>query len=583
MNKTAAFFSAFLFSAAALFAAPDKPQGTPPLRTPLTGWQTWPSTGERTLPDTPLPAGRTNAVINLVAARGVTASATFAVRASAPVASLELSADCGEGLEIDLRVVKCWYQDANAWFSGLRGMGGPVLVPELLLHDASLVKTDSATKTNLVRLDGTGDYAPVADGITVADDAPALKPVALQANETCEFFLSVVIPADTPAALRHGRIAVKGDGKELGFFTLDLRIIDYVLPAPTGRFLGNKYTDGKKVISGSSPAPLKDDSYEPYAAAAALPSSALTKENCAYLVRCGLAPVLPYAAAKEATAKYGLASDGPLWLADALDGDGTALAAPLATVAKDALAAGFSDVKVFVPGSGEAFLKTLDEVDAAGAKSWAFADEQTFRAAADVLAAPMRKGLPIENHVRPRPMMGSPYGNTEYSDTRQIERWHAIGTPDYLYIDTEAGIENPGFWRRRLGLECYTLGYDGFILPRLIEEKAPWTDASSPALRSRTFLYPTKNGLIPTLAWAGVCDAVLDARYLSAVSRLAVEARYAQDVDVKIAIEGRKAASWLDWLRQKLEDPDTIRLESIAWIDKLDTVLRKHVTNKAMK
>ena len=583
MNKTGAFLSLLFLSTATLLAAQGKTQGTPPLRSPLTGWQTWPSTGERTLPSTPLPEGRTNAVISLVAAKGVSATATFAVRSSAPVASLELVADCGEGLETDLRVVKCWYQDANAWFSGLRGIGGPVLVPELLLHDASLVKTDPATKTNLVRLDGTGDYAPVADGITTADDAPALKPLPLQANETCEFYLSLSIPADAPAGLRHGRISVKGDGKELGFFTLDLRVIDYVLPQATGRFLGNKSTDGKKVIAGSAPAPVQANRYEPFASVAVLPSSVLTKANCSYLLRCGLAPVFPYAAAKEAATKFGVATDRPLWLADALDGDGSALAAPLATVAKDALAAGFSDVKVFVPGSGDAFLKTLDAVDAAGAKAWAFADEQTFRAAADVLAAPMRKGLPIENQIRVRPVIGDPYGNTEDSDTRQIERWHALGTPNYLYIDTEAGIENPGFWRRRLGLECYTLGYDGFILPRLIEEKAPWTDASSPLLRSRTFLYPTKNGLIPTLAWAGVCDAITDARYLSAVSRLAVEARYAQDIDIKIAIEGRKAASWLDWLRPKLEDPDTVRLDCIAWIDKIDTVLRKYVADKATK
>jgi hypothetical protein len=171
--------------------------------------------------------------------------------------------------------------------------------------------------------------------------------------------------------------------------------------------------------------------------------------------------------------------------------------------------------------------------------------------------------------------MGGPYGFTEYSDTRQIDRWHALGIPDFLFVDTDPGIENPGFWRRRLGMEVYWLGYDGFILPSLVEKTAPWTDVSSPAMRSRTFLYPTRTGFIPTLAWEGVRDAVIDARCLSAVTVLARRARYLAELDNKINIEGRKALSWVEWLYPKEESPETVRLECLAWIDRLDAILRK--------
>ena len=115
------------------------------------------------------------------------------------------------------------------------------------------------------------------------------------------------------------------------------------------------------------------------------------------------------------------------------------------------------------------------------------------------------------------------------------------------------------------------------MLPSLVEPKAPWTDASSPTTRSRTFLYPTKTGFVPTLAWEGVRDAVVDARCLSAVTRLAIEARYLAHVDNKIGIEGRKALSWVEWIRPKTDEPDTVRLDALAWIDRLSTILGKAV------
>ncbi len=585
MNKTLAFLPLFVLSALALAAPPpSKPQATPPLRQPLVGWQTWPCSGERTLPDTPLPDGRTNACVAVVAARGVTATATFAIRSTSAIASAKVNIEGLDAYKPDLRLVKCWYQDGNAWFIMRRAPGDPILVPELLLHDDSLVKTVPEKKANLLRTSPAGappQYAAPAAGVTVADDAARLLPFPVAAGETRELHLLLDIPADAKPGLLHGKIAVSADGKPLGHLDLDLRVIDYTLPAGLSRALGAKYDDGHKMISGNAPAPVKGGVYEPYAAVAQLPADRLSSASCAFLTSCGLTPILPTARLGEAKSFCG-AAPRTLWLVDGLDaGPGPAPdAAALAATAKKALAAGFSDIRLFVRDSTDrpAFLAALDAVDATGAKAWAFADEALFGEAADILASPMRLGLPAENAIpHYRPITGDPYGFTEYSDTRQLERWHALGRPDYLFVDTDAGIENPGFWRKRLGLECYWLGYDGFILPQLVEPNAPWTDASSPTMRSRTFLYPTASGFIPTLAWEGVREAVLDARYLSAVTHLARDARYAASIDNKIGIEGRKALSWVEWLRPKFEDADTVRLESIAWIDRLDTILRKAV------
>ncbi len=557
---------------------------TPPLNQPLTGWQTWPSSGIRTLPATPTPDGVTNAAVAIVAPRGATVSATFALRASSPLDAVSVSVDGLDGLKTDLRLVKCWYQDANAWFAMRRGMGDPVLVPELLLHDDSLVQVDHATKTNRLRTSPTGQpaqYAPPSPDVVVADDAPALLPFPIAEGETRELHLLVDVPASAAPGLLNGKIAISADGKALGHLDLAVRIIDFTLPTAYGRFLDSKYDDGKKVITGRSPAPVKSGYNDPFMAVAALPTDRLTPATCAFLASCGLTPVIPPARLGDAASLLGAKPPATIWLADAIEpSDGPAPdATALADTARKAVAAGFSDARVFVRGCADrkALSAALDAVDVTGALAWTFAEEELYSKMADVIAAPMRHGLPLENAPDGRPMMGDPYGFTEYSDTRQVDRWHALGTPYYLCVKTDAGIENPAFWRRRLGMECYWLGYDGFILPSLVEPKAPWTDASSPTTRSRTFLYPTKTGFVPTLAWEGVRDAVVDARCLSAVTRLATEARYLAHVDTKIAIEGRKALSWVEWIKPKTDEPDTMRLDALAWIDRLSTILRKAV------
>lgn len=574
-------------AAGQIFAAPAKPASvsTPPLRQSVLGWQTWPSSGERTFPDSPLPADRTNAVVDVVSAKGAAATATFAIRSSAAISSLTLKVADIPLSDIDLRTVKCWYQNANGWFSAWKAPGNAVLVPELLLHDDSLVKTDPQTKSNLLRTSAEGAAAeyvtvdplkPAASDFTVADDSATLKPFALAAGETREFFLTIPVPADAAAGLFRGKIEVSDADKSLGHFTLNLRVIDFTLPEGTSRFLGSKYLDGTKTISGASPAPVKADSPEPFLAAADLPDAMLTKANCRILRDAQLSPVIPVARlASAADLDFGKTS---IWIADNFTDAKAAdkLLSEITANTETARKLGFADILYYIPSDYDAdtYRKLLDAADTAGARTLTFADDTTFGLAADLITAPMQRGLVPENNIRKRPLMGDPYGNTEYTDTRQVERWHSLGTPNYLFVTLDAGIENPAIWRRKLGMECYYLGFEGFILPSLAEEKSPWTDSASDLMRSRTFLYPTKSGAIRTLAFEAIGEAVTDVRYLSAVTRLADAARYVEG-DIKVGIEGRKASSWLDWIHPKTENIEATRLNAIAWIDRLDTILKK--------
>ncbi|MBQ6924420.1 MAG: hypothetical protein IJQ73_07255, partial [Kiritimatiellae bacterium] len=117
--------------------------------------------------------------LDAVAAGGSVATLSLAVKSATPVSSLSVSCDglaCGErklpASAVDLLLVKCWYQDGNAWFTELRDPSGRILIPELLLHDDALVVADEKARANLVRAGGKA--VPAAE-VKVADrDAPSL-------------------------------------------------------------------------------------------------------------------------------------------------------------------------------------------------------------------------------------------------------------------------------------------------------------------------------------------------------------------------------------------------------------------------
>lgn len=580
---------------------------TPPLTKPLVGWQVWPASGERVLPTTPAPAEATNATIDLVTARGVPGTASFAIRSTAALKSLTIvpgplaTAD-GTVLptgSLDLRVVKCWYQDANGWFAATRAPGIAVLVPELLLHDDTLVLTDPATRENLIRTSPSGaapEYrrikAASGGGITdaqaefaAADDAASLQPIAIAARETRQFYLSLDVPAAATPGLYHGTLAVNADDKALGHFVFTVRVLEHQLPAACSRYSGRSSLDGTEVFRGGSPAVLKTTP-ERFMTVGNLPPDRLTPEAVAFLAAAGIDyPVIPPSRLADVKALCGGKMPDALWIAEtgALDSAGKpATPTDAEALARAALATGVKDARVFLPSSGPAAvseeeIKALKAVDDTGARAWVFADDDTYQAAAAYVGAPMRRGLPPQFSARRENVpAGDPYGNVEYSDTRQAERWHAIGVPYYLCVTMPAGIEDPSLWRRHLGVECYALGYEGFILPNLIEKTDPWNDWASAGHRSRTLLYPTRTGFIPTLAWAGVREGVTDARYLSSLRRLADSVRVAGRTNPLLDIEGRKASMWLEWLDPRIAVLDTMRLDAMAWICRLEAFLAQY-------
>lgn len=177
------------------------------------------------LPHTfPIP-GNTSNELFIVASPGEYEPASFVVRApSEGIKSLKLEVSPLRGEKgtippeyVDIRVVKAWFQNrSSGWpdnamcLAGVKD-GDRVLVPELLLNDASLVKVDKENKNNYLRLDFPdgprfipisleGGIPGIGPSPTVEEfplrDSPILSPVDIPANSNQQFWLTLRVPED---------------------------------------------------------------------------------------------------------------------------------------------------------------------------------------------------------------------------------------------------------------------------------------------------------------------------------------------------------------------------------------------------
>ena len=88
-----------------------------------------------------------------------------------------------------------------------------------------------------------------------------------------------------------------------------------------------------------------------------------------------------------------------------------------------------------------------------------------------------------------------------------------------------------------------------------------WNDFDSTSYRDHNFTYPTVNGVIDTVQWAGFREGVDDVRYMTTLENL-----IANSDDKATADE---AQAWLDALEPKTADLDDVRARMVEWIGKL--------------
>ena len=184
------------------------------------------------LPDVYPDDGIAGGVVRIIAAKDEYEPGAFLIRATrdlgkTPLALTPFKTADGKLFpadDLDLKFVKVWYQNGNAWYSYF-GDTGFKLVPELLVNDEDLIRVDTAKRANYARLsfaDGkTGEqwinppremnrvfwdfhrsipaFQPMRPEFR---DAATLQPVSLPKGAFKNFFLTVRVRAATPIPQR---------------------------------------------------------------------------------------------------------------------------------------------------------------------------------------------------------------------------------------------------------------------------------------------------------------------------------------------------------------------------------------------
>ena len=119
-----------------------------------------PITSEMILPDSPSFAASGSDTLSIVAAPGEYEPASFVLWSPDAIEGLRVIATDLLGVEgkrvsrdrMDIRIVKRWYQAGEAWHGEKQRGDRRTLIPELLLHDDTLVEVDDEEQKNYLRI-----------------------------------------------------------------------------------------------------------------------------------------------------------------------------------------------------------------------------------------------------------------------------------------------------------------------------------------------------------------------------------------------------------------------------------------------
>ena len=474
--------------------------------------------------------------------------------------------------DLDLKVVKVWYQNRNAWYSYF-GDTGFKLVPELLLNDEDLIRVDTEKVANYARLktpDGKvserwinppremdrvfwdcyrgGDiFQPMRPEF---DDAATLQPVNLPAGEFRNFFLTAHVRETTPAGLYKGSVKIGSHGE----IPVTIRVLDFTLPKPKCYFDDNldfyvcSYTYNCFAMimeQNGGDLELAQKQFK-----ATMENLVAHNQDMNWL-RWGLGA--------ESTACWNLMKEAGIRTDVGVGGvsaSSTPAEAQRAAEAADRfyghhnfyIGHGDEPPPKWIAGQRHVFKATQE----AGFKFILAGKDQVFRKA----------GYIYDWHN----VAKSP------EDNSTTTLWNQFGSSPHVawYAAMHVGVENPEYNRRQNGMAAYLAGYSA--LCNYAHHYGSYNDDSS-GYRPMIFCYGCYGGVIDTLQWEGFREGVDDIRYATVLVKLAREAAKSPKTDIRYA--GNKALQYLASFDRDSDDLDACRAEMISFIVKLKKLLGK--------
>jgi hypothetical protein len=192
--------------------------------------------------------------VDIIAAKGEYEPASFIIYPFENIENLRFEVTSLNGKEgsisakdVDIKVVKCWYQGGTAWHSYFADRERRTLIPELLLNDESLIKVDYKTQENYLRVDYPSgkeyqwiSYPTEAKGVLnvfnhakePVKDSKVLCPIKLTAGLSKQIWLTVNISKKTPAGKYTGEIKLIAENNLLGTLKINICVLPFILPEP---------------------------------------------------------------------------------------------------------------------------------------------------------------------------------------------------------------------------------------------------------------------------------------------------------------------------------------------------------------
>lgn len=578
--------------------------------TPFIAYAVPPLSPELRKPDTLPEDGEVGDRLSIIAAQGEVEAASFILAplenvGSVTFATYDLSGEGGTipASAIDLRVVKNWYQGGTAWYSYFGDSSKSVLVPELLLHDETLIRVDDERQGNSLRVDYPegSQYVDISSVSTAkfdyysapVEDSPSLLPIELKQGAAKQMWLTFKVPAGTAAGVYNGTIGITSDGAPAGRIKLQIRVLPFELPAPKTYYdlnkdfyvmlyHGSRLKEGLAATKGNTalvetrllneyrnmaehnvlniPGPL-------YSAAdkntflrqlqlmqqAGLDLDPLFGVKQTYPTYSFYTQYINYMKAKqtyEANPTEANKQEMDKFYTNWRKGINDYL--PTLDDAINVASQFLGHNRLYFDGWDEAgwdMLQFQQEI-------WSYLQDKGYK----VFATGNQSHLNLnvkENYLN---WVGEP--------TRErAAQWHAFGDDKMItnYAFPHTGPENPDLMRQRHGLWVYKANYDAtYNYEYYGSPNNIWNDNSFNVFRSFSLVYPTKTDVIDTIAWEGVREGIDDIRYATKLKQVAADSLVSGRQD-RIAA-ANQALAWLEEADERSTNQDLLRLEMIRHI-----------------
>ena len=537
------------------------------------------------LPDAYPEDGVAGGVVTIVAARDEYEPGSFLVWGARDLGKVAFSlgefrnadGDVFPAEDLDLKVVKVWYQNRNGWFSYF-GDTGFKLLPELLLNDEDLIRVDERKEANYARLvakDGKRsehwinpprqlDVRTLREPWRTSErfhcmredfgDAKTLQPVSVEKAKFKQFFLTAHVRRGAKPGLYRGVVRVGTHGT----VPVAIRVLDFDLPAP------KCYGAPEKDFLVSSYSYISHDQIAEYNGYdrelarrqfVAVLKNQVAHNQTMHLVRGNMDPEAFDCI--EIMREAGMRTDVLMGVLSPRGQDSREESRARARRIVDELDRRYGHHNVFA-GYG-------DEPGAA----WLARERPVFE---DYQGAGLRFFIAGHDQVFSRAGYLYDWHNIakDPSDPSSTRLWNALQNDNRIawYANHHVGTENPAFNRRQNGLTAYLSGYTA--LCNYAHHFGSYNDDST-TYKPMVFAYGSRDGVIDTLQWEGFREGVDDIRYATLMTDLARKAQKSADVQVRYL--GNKAMQFLATLDVMGFDQDACRAEMVRFIEEL----RPHV------